>query len=64
MDLTDLTGQVPYPGMSPDQRVEVILAKYAAFGIVPLVIPVPDTGHPGAAAADAGATGHRPRLHQ
>jgi hypothetical protein len=41
MDLTDLTGQVPYPGLSPDQRVEVILARYAAFGIVPLVIPVP-----------------------
>ena len=43
MDQIDLTG-VPYPGMSPDVRVLTILAKYAAFGIVPEVIPafVPD----------------------
>jgi len=40
MDLIDLTG-FPFPGMSPDLRVLTILAKYAVFGIVPLVIPVP-----------------------
>jgi hypothetical protein len=40
MDLIDLSG-LPYPGMSPDIRVLTILAKYAAFGIVPEVIPVP-----------------------
>jgi len=40
MDLIDFSG-LPYPGMSPDLRVLTILAKYAAFGIVPEVIPVP-----------------------
>jgi hypothetical protein len=40
MNLIDLTG-LPYPGMSPDLRVLAILAKYAPFGIVPEVIPVP-----------------------
>ncbi len=39
MDLIDFTG-LPYPGMSADIRVLTILAKYAAFGIVPEVIPV------------------------
>jgi len=40
MDLIDFSG-LPYPGMSPDIRVMTILSKYAAFGIVPEVIPVP-----------------------
>lgn len=40
MDLTDLTG-LPYPGLSPDLRVQSILARYAAFGVVPEVVPVP-----------------------
>jgi len=40
MDLVDFSG-LPYPGMSPDLRVLTILAKYAVFGIVPEVIPVP-----------------------
>lgn len=40
MDLIDFSG-LPYPGMPPDLRVLTILAKYAAFGIVPEVIPVP-----------------------
>jgi hypothetical protein len=40
MDLVDFSG-LPYPGMSPDVRVMTILAKYAAFGITPEVIPVP-----------------------
>jgi hypothetical protein len=39
MDLIDFTG-LPYPGMSADIRVLTILAKYAAFGIVPEVLPV------------------------
>lgn len=39
MDLIDFSG-LPYPGMSSDIRVLTILAKYAAFGIVPEVIPV------------------------
>jgi len=40
MGLIDFSG-LPYPGMSPDLRVLTILAKYAVFGIVPEVIPVP-----------------------
>jgi hypothetical protein len=40
MDLVPLTG-VPYPGLTPDQRVLAILARYAAFGIVPEVVPIP-----------------------
>jgi hypothetical protein len=40
MDLIDFSG-LPYPGMSPDLRVTTILAKYAAFGVVPQVMPVP-----------------------
>jgi hypothetical protein len=40
MDLIPLTG-LPYPGTSPDLRVLAILAKYAVFGIIPEVIPVP-----------------------
>ena len=39
MDLVDFSG-LPYPGMTPDLRVLTILAKYAPFGIVPVVIPV------------------------
>lgn len=41
MDLVDLTGLLAYPGLTPDLRVESILARYGAFGIVPEVIPVP-----------------------
>jgi hypothetical protein len=40
MDLIDFSG-LPYPGMSPNIRVLTILAKYAVFGVVPEVIPVP-----------------------
>lgn len=40
MDLIDFSG-LPYPGMSPDLRVLTILGKYAAFGVVPEVVPVP-----------------------
>ncbi len=38
MAVIDLSG-VPYPAMPPAVRVLAILAKYAAFGVVPLVIP-------------------------
>ena len=38
MDIVPLDG-LPYPAMPPAVRVLVALAKYAAFGIVPLVIP-------------------------
>ncbi|KAA6459808.1 hypothetical protein DYQ86_17025 [Acidobacteria bacterium AB60] len=40
MDLIDFSG-LPYPGVSADIRVLTILGKYAMFGIVPEVIPVP-----------------------
>ena len=38
MDLVDLPG-VPYPAMPPAARVLMVLSKYAAFGVVPMVIP-------------------------
>ena len=39
MNQIDLSG-LPYPGMSADVRVLTILAKYAAFGVIPAVVPV------------------------
>lgn len=38
MDLIELYG-VPYPVMPAEARVALIIARYAVFGIVPLVIP-------------------------
>jgi hypothetical protein len=38
MDLFDFSG-IPYPAMPAEARVAVIVAKYAMFGIVPMVIP-------------------------
>lgn len=38
MDLIDFSG-IPYPAMPAEARVAVCIAKYAMFGIVPLVIP-------------------------
>jgi hypothetical protein len=38
MDFIDLTG-IPYPAMPLFAIVDLVLAKYAAFGVVPLVIP-------------------------
>src|SRR5215475_9078099 len=38
MDYIDFTG-IPYPAMPPEARVLLILAKYAIFGVIPMVIP-------------------------
>jgi hypothetical protein len=38
MDLVDATG-LPYPAMEPHARVALVLARYAGFGVVPVVIP-------------------------
>lgn len=38
MDLVDFTG-VPYPALPVEARVALCLAKYALYGIIPLVIP-------------------------
>jgi hypothetical protein len=38
MDKIELPG-LPFPAMPPSVRVLLILAKYAAFGVVPMVIP-------------------------
>jgi hypothetical protein len=38
MALQDFSG-IPYPAMPAEARVALIIAKYAAFGIIPLVIP-------------------------
>jgi hypothetical protein len=38
MDLQDFSG-IPYPAMPAEVRVALIIAKYAMFGMIPLVIP-------------------------
>jgi len=38
MDLIDFSG-IPYPAMPAEARVALCIAKYAMFGIVPMVIP-------------------------
>jgi hypothetical protein len=38
MDMVDFSG-IPYPAMPPEARVALIIAKYAVFGMIPLVIP-------------------------
>jgi hypothetical protein len=38
MGLIDFTG-IPYPAMPAEARVALIVAKYAMFGMIPLVIP-------------------------
>jgi hypothetical protein len=38
MDVQDMTA-TPFPAMPPSTRVLLLLAKYAAFGVVPQVIP-------------------------
>ena len=39
MDMLDFSG-LPYPALPIEARVALICAKYAAFGLIPLVIPV------------------------
>ena len=38
MDIVELPG-IPFPAMPPSARVLVVLAKYAALGVIPTVIP-------------------------
>ena len=38
MDLQDFSG-IPYPAMPAEARIALIIAKYAIFGMIPLVIP-------------------------
>jgi hypothetical protein len=38
MDYIDFSG-TPFPAMSPEMRVLTILAKYAMFGVIPMVLP-------------------------
>jgi hypothetical protein len=38
MDLVDATG-MQFPALPPEARVELLLEKYAAFGVVPAVVP-------------------------
>jgi len=38
MDIVELTG-TPFPAMPPAARVAMVLAKYAALGVMPTVIP-------------------------
>ena len=39
IDMLDFSG-LPYPAMPIEARVALICAKYAAFGLIPLIIPV------------------------
>lgn len=39
MNMIDFSG-LPYPAMPIEARVALICAKYAAFGLIPLIIPV------------------------
>ena len=39
MDMLDFTG-LPYPAMPVEARVALIIAKYAVFGMIPMVIPL------------------------
>lgn len=41
MDYVAFTGLIAYPAMPAEARVALIVAKYAIFGVVPLVIPSP-----------------------
>jgi hypothetical protein len=38
MGLVDFTG-IPYPAMPAEARVALIIAKYAVFGMIPMIIP-------------------------
>jgi len=38
MDRQEFNG-IPYPAMPPEARVALIVAKYAMYGIIPLVVP-------------------------
>ena len=38
LDVIDFTG-IPYPAMPPEACVALIIAKYAVFGLIPVVIP-------------------------
>ncbi|WHZ26491.1 MAG: hypothetical protein OJF51_001286 [Nitrospira sp.] len=39
MDLQDLSGIILFPAMPLEARVALIIAKYAVYGMIPLVIP-------------------------
>jgi hypothetical protein len=47
MDYVELDG-FPFPAMPPETRVLAILAKYALFGVIPIVVPTlfPDVPNP------------------
>jgi len=45
MDQQEFNG-IPYPAMPPEARVAAIVAKYAVYGMVPLVIPAVFTDVP------------------
>ena len=56
MDIIELPG-LPFPAMPPSVRVLLILAKYAAFGVIPMVIPsiVDDAADPDCSASRSSA---------
>jgi hypothetical protein len=39
MDMQDFSG-IPFPAMPVEARIALIVAKYAAFGLIPIIIPL------------------------
>ncbi len=63
MDLQDFSG-LPYPAMPVEARVALILAKYAMFGMIPLIVPTLVHRRADADRPHPDARGHRPRVHR
>ena len=64
MDFMTTSPACPIPAMPTEARVALILAKYAVYGIIPLVVPSCSWSMPNADRADPAPQGHRPRLHR
>ena len=41
MSLIDLSQLIPYPAMTAEIQVATVIARYAAFGMIPMIIPSP-----------------------
>ena len=59
MDQSDWSG-FPFPACPPEARVALLLAKYALFGVIPLIIPSVMLDVSAAHRADSQPAGHRP----
>ena len=62
MDQSDWSG-FPFPACPPEARVALLLAKYALFGVVPLIIPSVLIDVPLPIDQIPEPAGHRPPIH-